>query len=280
MKNLVNKSFLILKNNIIFIQPVLIYFMLILLFLQNVIDKHFRFQAKLLMCISIFLLTMAFITGLFFIINKAIKDYNENDDTIAITNKSINNLKMFFTGIGQYFSKILSGTTLFIIVYSVLIFLIGKYISSNIGIPDFVSIFSQYNKMQSINEINQYILSFSAHDLFVINIWCLFFVIASAVFNHIIIINTSVLISGEKNILLSLVKTIKFFFKNIFQSIFMIVFMFALYCFISIISFLIGQNVFSLALSTILISMYFNYYIILVQYFYNEQKNNNSNNGT
>ena len=280
MKKLILKSYSILNDNLLFIQPILIYILLIMISSQNLVEKSMGIIPKTTMILSVVLFAIAITTGLLYINKKAISDYNPEDSNVEIAKKSIKNFKTFFAGIGEYFSKIISGTILYVGIYMLIFYLISIYLSHTIGIPPIKTIIEEFNKIENIEQINAYANSFNRQELIVINIWSLVFIIASLVFKFLGILYGSILISEKDNIFFCFFKMIIFFLKNLFPSIFIIVFMMFLYLTINLLTMVIGMNSIVFGLFFIFIALYLNYYIILVLNFYNERTKTNSNNRT
>lgn len=280
MKSLIKKSFWVLKDNLIFIQPILIYLVLLMISMQYLSSGNMGLYPKILMGLSVFLFAVSSMTGVFYISKKALADYNSEDSLTETAQKSIKNFKTFFTGIGKYFFKILSGTILFLCLWTVFVYTIGTYLNHTIGIAPLQTLFEAFNKSENLNEINSFANSLSRHDLYIINIWSLFFILSSIIFKFLGILYTSILISKKDNIIVSLLKMFVFFVKNIFPSILIMTFMMILYLIINIIVMAMGLNGFSFGIFFILIAMYLNYYIILVLCLYNERTKTDSNNGT
>ena len=179
MKNIINKSFLILKNNLIFTQPILIYFLLLLAASQHLGRPNTQLHPPILMALSVFLLAAATISGLFHINKNALSDYNPNDDKTETARKSIKNLKTFFAGTGEHFLKVMSGTMLYSLIFFGFIYTIIIYLTNTIGIEPVQILIKKLGELETANQINEFASSLSRHDLLVINIWSLFFVVSS-----------------------------------------------------------------------------------------------------
>ena len=67
MKKLILKSYSILKDNLLFIQPILIYILLIMISSQNLVEKSMGIIPKTTMILSVVLFAIAITTGLLYI---------------------------------------------------------------------------------------------------------------------------------------------------------------------------------------------------------------------
>ena len=83
MLNIVKKSAKVLKNNLIFIQPLLLCMLLFMTVASFFISKNVFIAGKICLSISIFLLTIAFTAGWLHINKLGILSYNENDSVNA-----------------------------------------------------------------------------------------------------------------------------------------------------------------------------------------------------
>ena len=79
MKKLLQDSFKILRNNLLFIQPLLLYLLMIMLASTYFVSGHVALYPKMLLAVSMILLTVAFFAGWMYINKKGIEpDYIVN----------------------------------------------------------------------------------------------------------------------------------------------------------------------------------------------------------
>ena len=115
-----------------------------------------------------------------------------------------------------------------------------------------------------------------AHWVFTINT-------GLSVVNFFAILYFAVMSLERKNFIISLFTALKFFIVNIFEAIGIMIFVFFLYLLINMLSIFLGANSFLFAILVIIITWYFNYYVLLVFCFYYDKTNKakiNSDNGT
>ena len=144
MQIMLNKPFNILKNNMLFIQPLLFYLLLLMTLLTFVVSPSVQFISKVMMLISIVLMTVAISAGWFYINKLALLSYNQEDDKETITEKSINNFKKFFIGVGENFFRFLFANIICFIFFVGITFLVVKACFHFFGEP---TIFLSLSKM-------------------------------------------------------------------------------------------------------------------------------------
>ena len=278
MKNNFLTSFQILKNNMLYIQPLLLYMLIVMMVPAYIVSKTVLPLPKICLMISVFLLSSAFLSGWFFINKKAVDDYNPDDDKETVVSKSIKNLKLYFQGVGANFLRILLGILILICIYSVFAFFIYKagmiYIGSSDIFYDLTKL-SVQNQQDLINYINTTTLP---QQLIFIK-WVLLYSVFILLMHFFATLYLAVIIFEKNNIFHLLYKTIVFIFKNILGCIGIILWLFLIYIILNVISALLGVNSLAFAVSIILFSFYLNYYILLVFCFYNDKTKSNSDNG-
>ncbi len=268
----------ILRNNMIFIQPLLLYMLLVMSAAIFISGRTIPNATRINLLVCFVLLTIAFLTGWFHVNKLGVKKYNLDDTQEVITQKTIESIKQFFTGIGEKFLKILFGSILFVAIYAGISFCVTKLCLMVLGNPTIIMDFQNIAKMQTKEEITAYLSSVSLQDQINFVNWFFAAIVTSSVLNYFGILYFSVMSFEDKNAIVSLWKSILFFFKNIFSNIAIILVMFFLYFLLNLLSLLLGTNSFSFAILIIMFTLYLNYYVLLVMWFYNEQTKNNSDN--
>ncbi len=280
MVNTFKKSYSILKNNMIFIQPLLLYFLIFMTFASFLINRNIYVIPKIVMLISVALLFIAMLSGWFYINKYGVLSYNETDSKEEVTIKTVQNFKKFFEGVGSDFFKTLGICLIYGILYFALIVLVSKICINILGEPKIIYELPKLAKASSQAEILNFINNISIHDKFVFTSWIMVLNIVSAILNFFGILYFAVSSFEKVNIFKSLFLTVKFFFKNILGNAAIIILMFILYILLNILSLVLGTNSLSFVILIILFTMYLNYYVILVFCFYNDKAKDNSNNRT
>lgn len=280
MQIMLNKPFNILKNNMLFIQPLLFYLLLLMTLLTFVVSPSVQFISKVMMLISIVLMTVAISAGWFYINKLALLSYNQEDDKETITEKSINNFKKFFIGVGENFFRFLFANIICFIFFVGITFLVVKACFHFFGEPTIFLSLSKMVEEKTNAEVFAYLNSIPDADKLSFVSWVWAMVVSASVLNFVWILYFAVLIFEKNNVFICFLKTLKFFFQNIFNCLFIIFITFILYFGLNFLSIIMGSNTFSFVILIMLMTLYLNYYLLLVFCFYNEKSKNNSNNRT
>ena len=140
MIKLLKDSFGILKNNMIFIQPLLLLLLFVLTFIPYLSQRNTNIIAKSTLFLSIALLTCAIYSGWLYINKLGIESYIEDESQENITKKSIENFKKFFYGIGEKFLKCLGAYTLYTIFWALVFYGAFKFCTHFYGIVEISNI--------------------------------------------------------------------------------------------------------------------------------------------
>ena len=204
MKNIYSKAFSILKNNLIYIQPLLFYLLIIMLILPPILGKNTALYPKVLLIISSFLLTVATTAGWLYINKKAVIDFNPDDNNEEIAKKSLTNLKTFFTGVGEYFFKTLLGYFCFISIYILLFYLTTKFCLHFLGEPTITHKITDIASIKTVEELNNLLKSIPSHDILILKLWIIIYTIAGTLFNFLGYLYFIILFSEKYNVLKSI----------------------------------------------------------------------------
>ena len=280
MLNIFKKSFFILKNNLIFIQPLLFGLLLIMTSLSFLVGRNFYSISKFVLLISMILMFIAFSAGWFYINKQGIINYCEADSKEEIAMKAVQNFKKFFEGVGSDFLKTVGSYFIFFILYAAILYFLTKFCMSVFGEPKIIYEFPKILKASSQAEILNYINNITIQDKITFISWIMVFNIVSSIMNFFIILYFAVVSFENVNILKAFWIAIKFFFKNILGVVAILFVIFILYVFLNILSVILGTNSLSFVILIILFTIYLNYYLLLVFCFYYDKTKNNSNNRT
>ena len=271
LKTVIKKSFNVLKNNLIFIQPPLLLLLIILTAVSYGLNGTKSVIPNTILGISMVLLAVAFAAGWFYINKAAILSYDENSTKEEITINSIKNFRKFFEGVGANFVNILLSSIIMVIISTLTFFAIYKALSSSIGIPSFIYELQKVLNTNSQQELTNFINGISDHDKIIFFVWVLSANIANVILNYVWTVFNTAITFENKNIFVCLKKAIVFIFKNLFQSIAIIVFTSLIYLLLNIISSLAGTSIVAFIIMILLLITYLNYYVLLVFCFYNEK---------
>ena len=268
----------ILRNNMIFIQPLLLYLLLLMTSLTFVLAKEMYFVSKCMLLLSIILMTIAFSAGWFYVNRLGVQNYNSSDEVEVVVLKAKENIKKFFVGVGENFFKSFGGFVICTILYFVGVFVVGNLCLSVYGEPTVIMDMPKLAQIQTNAELVAYLNNISETDKLAFVSWIWAFVVLSSVLNFFCILYFAVLNIEKRNIFATLWLTVKFFFMNLIPNIGIIFSMFFAYLFLNILSFLLGAGPISFFILIILFALYLNYYVLLVFCFYDEKTKDNSNN--
>lgn len=269
----------ILKNNMIFIQPILLSLLLVMMSLTYFFGAVSA--KKVLLAFSVFMATIAFLSGWFHINKLGVDDYNPEDEQSVITEKTIKNFKQFFTGVGERFLKFLLGVIVFLFIYFAVGSVVGKVCMQSFGVPTMLQELSKIAQTVTTQaELVSFLNGISFEDKLVFSKWVFVVFVMSSIMNFFGVLYFTVITYENKNVLLSLWLAVKFAFQNFIKCILVILVMFALYIALNILSVPFGSNAFAFAILIILLVLYFNYYVLLVFYLYNGKAKDNSDNRT
>lgn len=280
LKTVIKKSFNVLKNNLIFIQPPLLLMLIILTAVSYSLNDAKAVIPNIILGISMILLTIAFASGWFYINKAAVLSYDENSTKEEITITSIKNFRKFFEGVGTNFANILLSSIIMVIISIIVFFSIFKVLSSSIGIPNFVYELQKVVNTNSQQELINFLNGISNHDKLTFFVWVLSVNIANVILNYVWTVFNTAITFENKNVFVCLKKAIIFIFKNLFQSFSIIVFTSLIYILLNIISSLAGTSIVAFIIMILLFITYLNYYVLLVFCFYNEKTKINCDNRT
>lgn len=280
MKKNIQKAYRILKNNLLYIQPFLIYLMIISFALPVIMSTRVSIHPKTVLTISMLLLTIANISGWFHINKLAVKSYNEDDEPDVVAEKNITNFKTYFAGVGENFGKVLFGGIIFAVFYLFAVFGLSKLCMLAFGEPVIALKFKEMAELKTVQDFTTFFSAFSQKDILIFKMWLLVIFFAGVLFNFFGFLYFTVITFEKSNPIKALLDMFVFFFKNIFSSIGLISYMILLYLGLNILSLVFGATSFGFAILMILLAVYFNYYLLLVFCFYDEKTKNNSDSRT
>lgn len=269
------KPLSILRNNMIFIQPLLLYLLLLMTALTFVLAKEMYFISKCMLLLSTLLMTIAFSAGWFYVNKLGVENYNGNDEPDTIATKAIENIKKFFVGVGENFFKSLGGFVICFILYSVCIYAVGNLCLSVYGEPTIIMDMPKLAQAQTSAELMAYLNNISNAEKIAFVSWIWAFVILSSILNFFCLLYFAALNFEKRNIFVTLWHTIKFFFINLVPNVGIIIIMFFVYFLLNLLSIVIGTGTISFVILIILFTLYLNYYVLLVFCLYDDKTKDN-----
>lgn len=274
--NIFKQSAILIKDNLLIIQPVFFWFLITMLVLTPVFTKN-SFDIGVIIALSIaFLCFTAFLSGWYNCIKEVIKTQNDSCQSAEERNKiQISILGKFFPGVSEYMLPVTVLTILncllgyiFSVSYK---YLFLKVLSNHQFPADFM------NKVNTLSQIElaKYFQNSLTHEQLIIftalmvgaGIICIIFLFISIWFYPALFYKC-------KNPFIAMFEGIKFLFQNIWTSFKIILVMSVLYICISFISIFTGNGFWSF-IPLILFFTYTMYYVTTV-FLYYESKTQNS----
>ena len=266
MNKLLKDSWQILKNNMIFIQPLLLLLLFVLIVIPHLSQLNTNIFAKTTLFVSTTLLICAVYSGWLYINKLGIEEYVENEETELVTKKSLDNFKKFFNGIGENFLRCLIAYSFYTIIWAFIFFGLIKICTHLYG-----SINSPLLSQELIKNI-------TAEQLKILSKWIITFLPVILLSKFCFILYNASLFFDKKNIFKCFFNTVLFFFKNIGLIIAIIAFLFFIQISINSIIPLFGGNILGGTIYIIASTIFFNFYVILTFRLYSEKTKINSNN--
>ncbi|MCD7880025.1 MAG: hypothetical protein LUG16_08860 [Candidatus Gastranaerophilales bacterium] len=278
MKYIFKKSSNILKNNLIFIQPLLLFLLICITAASYILAPAGIIIQKIILAFIILLMLIIFSAGWFHINKEGVINYDENDSFEVKSQKAIKNFKTFFEGVGANFIKTFLGYIFIFALYAITFYFMLKGFKSVFGIPQIIQRIPELAHAGTNIDIINFLNDFSEYDkaIFSIYIMCtniLFFILC-----FISTVYFAAMFLSGTNVIESMGKTIVFIIKNIWNCMFIILALLVLYILLNIFSAALGVNSFSFVILIILFTIYLNYGIILIFCFYNDKTKINSDN--
>lgn len=271
--DLFKKSLKLVNNNLILIEPLLIFCLLSIIITYPLRLDTGLSVAKIVLIASLGCLLCVFNAGWLNMFHKSIeKDYNNENNENA---NQIGLIKEFFPGVGQYVFTIAGGIIIYLI-FLVIIAIIGiKFI----GIPD---IFTHKNLLTSIQteaDAIKFINSITPADKIKIGAWDLMILIILPLLSFLTMFWRQAVIALDKNPIAAYWESLKTVAKNPLNSIMIMMAYWATVIFISVIGSLFQNSIFQLVI--LMLIFFTEVYFTMVAFLYFEKyRKNNSNSRT
>lgn len=274
-----SKPFKILKSNLIFIQPLLIWQIIMTGMIYAAASRIQPMASKIVMYVSVLILLVLCLSGWFYINKHAVLSFKEEDAPEEKAEKSVQNFKKFFEGTGAGFVKTSLSCILLLVLYAAAFYGSVMFCINQFGMPEFINNLDKIPSLKTSDELMQFAADISDADKLLIVKWTGFLNIIMSVLNFFAVLYCTVITFEQRNFIICFFKSLKFFILHIFEAIGIMIFMFFLYLLISMLSAFSASNAFLFALLIIIITLYFNYYVLLLFCFYYDQTKDSSSNG-
>jgi len=272
------KSYDILRQNLIIIQPFILYLLLLSLVLGSIHSVSGSLQTVLIIfLISIFALTCAFIAGWLQLFQAAIRTFDK--DTFSLRSEmSFGILREFFPAVGRFFIPITMAVILYFImlfgVFKLIMFLGVKYIgfTQNITPENIKAVFENKAQMEA------FVLSLTSEDRLKLLKWDLLSIFLIGFYSYITMFwFPAILMNGEN--------AFKAFFtgvKAVFSKPFTTLGIFSIYWVVNFCVNIISAIIPNLLIAHILNLMFLIFitsYFIMVNFVYFEENSGNNISG-
>lgn len=258
---LFSKTYDLVKNNLILVQPLLIFLLLLSLITSPLTPGMGISSAVIVMIISILGLFCAFFAGWYSMFHKSIEyvdKLNLSPEEKALN--SINLFKEFFPGVGKYFLKVISGYLLYVMFFIILLNLVHILGAKLIGIPTSINP-DEFSKIVSDEQkLLNFAFKISSSDWIKIIKWNIMSFTVYGLFSYVTMFWVQALITEGKRPLTAYWESIKTVFKNPIVTIIIYIAQCASIVGVCFISIVMSMNIvaqFILLMALILLVVYF-----------------------
>ena len=258
MFGIIRESFRITNNYISIATPLILFSLISTLYL--VFSSGGNKLGLIFTLFLFFLMTGAFLSGWFYMTAQAVRS-PENDENSSLISE-------FPAGVGEYFLSILAFLFNLILISSIIIIavvLLGKKFIGNPGIS-YVQI---VNASGSVEAMKTLLSSLSNEQLAKINAWNFLFMLAMFFNYFLVMFYAPSIFFKQKNPFISLFVSLKdLFCRHFFKNIALYLFISISYLCLSVISALIGSNIFIHFILTLVNFYYITFIIVLIFNYY------------
>ena len=283
MKNLFKDSFNLIKYNSIFIQPIL------LLFIVLTYSEDFVFKLRgsaipySTMLASLLLLCVAVSAGWFYINALAVKGvdkkYESNQERYQDVSQTFGK---FFVGVGENFLKSLFVNILVLLLFVGCSYCLFRWGSHHVGSLRIV--FDIINAVNANPDADVFKLAqefYTPQNTIILAFWTLSSFALLSIISFIYVLYNAAMFLDKTNPFKALLDMIVFSFKNFFTLIFLFIVTILMNVAINIITTLSSINFILSIFGILLIFFYINYFVFLIFLFYERySKKNNCDCGT
>lgn len=278
----INKAFILLKDNIILVQPLIFYLLLIGFISKPILFGTAQNLASIVAIVIVFLFTSAFLSGWFYIVKLAISMKNEVYETPEEKNlAALSLLKQFFTGVGEYFVPFVFGLllyTLALVAFSVFSYKIGMHYIGKVEMtPALVKVLNtgSYNDLYNFFNSN----AVTKQTTIKLSYWGFYISVLSLLFSFVTLYFGAAIVYDSKNPIMAALLNLRFIFINFWDSILLFLFLTFLNMAISILNMAAAMNIIFSVISLLLMIFYMSYHVMLVFLYYEEKTQDSSDSG-
>ncbi|MDD3236903.1 MAG: hypothetical protein PHV37_02250 [Candidatus Gastranaerophilales bacterium] len=277
----IKDAFIILKDNLIVVQPLILFLLLVGFVAQPIRLSVQQSVPSLIAVVITFAFTAAFLAGWFYNMKLAVamkgKVY-ETPEEKGLAQLDL--LKQFFTGVGDYFLSTMGMIVVYMILVSIFAFFAYKigvhYIGSLDKVADFIKILSVDTKDTMAIAAGK----FPQGEQLKIFYWSAYVSLLSVIFTFVTMFFAPVLFYKTKNPLLAFFYNVVFIFKNFLGSLGVLMFLAVVNFVVSFIYVLSVSNIILSVIALLITFFYMSYHVMLIFVYYEEKTKDNCDCGS
>lgn len=283
MKNIFKTSFDLIKFNSIFVQPIILLF-IVLSFANGFILRMRGFTIPFFaLLISVVLLSVAVQAGWFYINSLAVKcsdkEYEDKQARFVDVNQ---NFGKFFVGVGESFLNTLLADIIIFLAFVGVCYLIFRYGMHHIGSPSVLfSLFNEVNQNPTGDMMALAQKYYSPENTKIMLYWLGSSWVVTNIFSFIFVLYNGIIQLDKINPFKALGRMFCFSFKHFFGLLFLFIVVSVLNVLLNAITAISSINVLLSALALLFMFLYVNFLVFLIFLYYEQStKKDNSNIGT
>lgn len=212
---LFSKTYDLVKTNLILVQPLLL-FLLLLGFILAPLSVHGVINmASIIMVFSVLGLFCAFLAGWFNMIHRCIKLSAKQG--LTPEEKALNSIKLFsdfFPGVGKYFLKVVFGLIIYVFLLILVINFVGIIGQHFIGFPQSLTPVELSNSLVNEDKAMELLNKMSDIDKIKLAKWNILTIALTGLFSYITMFWIQAIVSANKNPIAAYFESLKTVIKN------------------------------------------------------------------
>ena len=274
--NVIKKSYTLLRQNLVILQPLILFMLIMTITLSslNNIQKGIS-PAIVVLAVCCFCMIGAFLAGWYPLFTKVIENsYNTSSTPQEKAYMSIQTLKEFLPGVGNYFLPIL----LTMILYVGIIFVLSQFISilglKFIGLSENINPDKLINVLSNSQNLENFVKNLTPSDHSLLLKWDLLILAISSLFSYLTMFWLQAIIIKTKNPLKAFIENLKAIFAKPFITLGLFLFYLTTNMFVGLFSGISTNFIFQLL--NLFIVIFLTAYFIMVNFVYFEDYNENT----
>ncbi|EKE03649.1 MAG: hypothetical protein ACD_20C00172G0002 [uncultured bacterium] len=205
------KTYQLVKDNLILVQPLLLFLMLIAMVLAPVSMGGFN-PAVLIVVVGLY---CAFCAGWYSMFHKSIKLAGKELSAEEKATNTISVLKEFFPGVGKYFPRILVGFVVYVVLLIIVVNVIGDFVGAKyIGFPQSITSAELLQLFMNGEKSTEILNKISEADKMRIGLWNGLTFILISFFTYLTMFWSQAIVAEDKNPLIAHFESLKTVLKR------------------------------------------------------------------